>query len=275
MSLSVDNLRFHYPDVPVLRDVSFRVDTGDFLSLLGPNGSGKSTLLRLLDRILIPESGSITLKDRPLNSYTRRELARLVAYVPQDTTWVFPYTVFEVVLMGRSPYIGSSGFENADDLDCARAVMDLTDIGRLADKPITAISGGERQRALIARALCQQPEILLLDEPNAHLDINHQVEMFQILREQNEKNNLTIISVSHDLNLAAAFSKHVLLLSESSGNGSTIFADGTPREVLTESNISAVYRTPVLVDQLPDSPTVRISLMPQLSRAGKPAGGRH
>jgi len=153
--------------------------------------------------------------------------------------------------------------------------MDLTDIGRLADKPITAISGGERQRALIARALCQQPEILLLDEPNAHLDINHQVEMFQILREQNEKNNLTIISVSHDLNLAAAFSKHVLLLSESSGNGSTIFADGTPREVLTESNIAAVYRTPVLVDQLPDSPTVRISLMPQLSRAGKPAGGRH
>lgn len=268
MSLSVDNLRFRYPDVPVLRDISFHVGTGDFLSLLGPNGSGKSTLLRLLDRILVPESGTIALKGRPLNAYTRRELARLVAYVPQDTTWVFPYTVFEVVLMGRSPYIGSSGFENAADLDRARTVMNLTDIWHLAEKPITAISGGERQRALIARALCQEPEILLLDEPNAHLDINHQVEVFQILREQNERNNLTIISVSHDLNLAAAFSKSVLLLSGSSGSGSTIFAAGTPQDVLTESNIAAVYRTPVLVDQLPHSSAVRVSLMPTLSRAG-------
>ena len=270
MSLSVDNLRFHYPDVPVLRDISFDVTTGDFLSLLGPNGSGKSTLLRLLDRILIPEAGSIMLKGRRLEDYSRRDLARLVAYVPQDTTWAFPYTVFEVVLMGRSPYVGRSGFENSDDIDRARAMMELTDIGHLAGKLITAISGGERQRALIARALCQQPEILLLDEPNAHLDINHQVEIFQILKEQNERKNLTIISVSHDLNLAASFSKRVLLLSESGGDGATIFAFGTPHEVLTGPNIETVYRTPVLVDQLPGSSTVRISLMPQHSRAGSP-----
>ncbi len=267
MSLSVDNLRFHYPDVPVLRDISFSVTTGDFLSLLGPNGSGKSTLLRLLDRILIPEAGTITLKGRSLNDYSRRDLARLVAYVPQDTTWVFPYTVFEIVLMGRSPYVGRYGFENQDDIDRARALMELTDIGHLADKLITAISGGERQRTLIARALCQQPEILLLDEPNAHLDINHQIEIFQILKEQNQQKNLTIISVSHDLNLAAAFSKRVLLLSESGGNGSTIYALGTPQDVLTEFNIENVYHTPVLVDQLPRSSVVRISLMPQLSRA--------
>jgi iron complex transport system ATP-binding protein len=149
-------------------------------------------------------------------------------------------------------------------------MMELTDIGHLAGKLITAISGGERQRALIARALCQQPEILLLDEPNAHLDINHQVEIFQILKEQNERKNLTIISVSHDLNLAASFSKRVLLLSESGADGATIFAFGTPHEVLTGPNIETVYRTPVLVDQLPGSSTVRISLMPQHSRASSP-----
>ena len=273
MSLSVDNLRFHYPDVPVLRDISFAVATGDFFSLLGPNGSGKSTLLRLLDRILIPDAGTIMLKGRRLDDYSRRDLARLVAYVPQDTTWVFPYTVFEIVLMGRSPYVGRSGFENQDDIDRARSMMELTDIGHLADKLITAISGGERQRALIARALCQQPEILLLDEPNAHLDINHQVEIFQILQEQNQQKNLTIISVSHDLNLAASFSKRVLLLSDSGGDGSTIFAVGTPQEVLTGSNIEKVYHTPVLVDRLPDSSTVRISLMPRLFRAATPRGG--
>jgi iron complex transport system ATP-binding protein len=272
MSLSVDKLRFQYPDVPVLRDISFDVTTGDFLSLLGPNGSGKSTLLRLLDRILIPGAGSIALKGRGINTYSRRDLARLVAYVPQDTTWVFPYTVFEVVLMGRSPYVGRSGFENEDDIDRAHAMMQLTDIGHLADKLITAISGGERQRALIARALCQQPEILLLDEPNAHLDINHQVEIFQILREQNQQKNLTIISVSHDLNLAAAFSKRVLLLSELTEHGSTIFALGSPHEVLTESNIEKVYHTPVMVDELPRSSAVRISLMPQLIRGGNKGG---
>lgn len=272
MSLSVDNVRFHYPEVPVLRDISFDVTTGDFLSLLGPNGCGKSTLLRLLDRILIPDAGTITLKGRRLDEYSRRDLARLVAYVPQDTTWVFPYTVFEIVLMGRSPYVGRSGFENQDDIDQARSMMALTDISHLADKLITAISGGERQRALIARALCQQPEYLLLDEPNAHLDINHQVEIFQILKEQNQRTNLTIVSVSHDLNLAASFSSRVLLLSESGGNGSTIFSAGTPQEVLTSSNIERVYHTHVLVDQLPGSSAVRISLIPQQSRSVTPRG---
>jgi iron complex transport system ATP-binding protein len=266
MSLSVENLCFQFPDVPVLRDITFDVPTGDFLSLLGPNGSGKSTLLRLIDRILIPESGTITLKGRPTSNYSRSELARLVAYVPQETMWVFGYTVFEVILMGRSPYVGRLGFENRDDIDQAREMMRVTDVAHLADKSITAISGGERQRALIARALCQEPEILLLDEPNAHLDINHQVEIFQILKELNERRNLTIISVSHDLNLAAAFTKRALLLSESKGEGAMIFAIGTPQEVLTASTIEQVYHTPVLVDQLPESSTVRISLAPQVSR---------
>lgn len=268
MNLSVENLQFRYPGVPVLRDISFDVPAGDFLSLLGPNGSGKSTLLRLLDRVLLSQGGTITLNSRPLASFNRRELARIIAYVPQDTLWVFPYTVLEVVLMGRSPHVAQTGFENQQDIDIAREMMRLTDIDHLADKLITAISGGERQRVLIARALSQQPELLLLDEPNAHLDINHQVEIFQILQERNAQHHLTIVSVSHDLNLAAAFSKRALLLSQPDADGSSIFAIGAPREVLTESNIERVYQTPVLVDQLPSSSALRISLLPQTARRG-------
>ena len=270
MILSVENLSFRYPDVPVLRDISFELPAGDFLSLLGPNGSGKSTLLRLLDRILVPQRGRITLNDRSLDEYTRRDLAHRIAYVPQDAVWVFPYTVFEIVLMGRSPYVRYSGFESQHDLEIAWQMMRLTDIAHLADKLITAISGGERQRVLIARALSQQPEILLLDEPNAHLDISHQVEIFQILQEQNEQHNLTIISVSHDLNLAAAFSKRTLLLAASGSaatEGATVFAFGDPKEVLTELNIEQVFRTPVLVDQLPTSSSLRISLLPAAARS--------
>ena len=269
MTLSVQNLSFHYPDVPVLRDISFDLPEGDFLSLLGPNGSGKSTLLRLLDRILLPQSGTIDLDARPLNELSRRDLAKRIAYVPQDTLWVFPYTVLEVVLMGRSPYVGHSGFENAQDLEIAREAMQLTDIEHLAEKLITAISGGERQRVLIARALSQQPKILLLDEPNAHLDISHQIEIFHILREQNELRNLTIVSVSHDLNLAAAFSKRTLLLANTGNEGASIFAIGHPKDVLTRANIEEVYQTPVIVDQLPDSSAMRISLLPLASKKEK------
>ena len=283
MNLRVDHVAFRYHDLPVLRDVSFDVPSGDFLSLLGPNGSGKSTLLKLLNRILLPGEGNISLGDRPLNTLRRSEIARTVAYVPQDGLWVFPFTVLEVVLMGRSPYIGRFGFEGANDIELAHAVMNLVDIDHLAMKPITALSGGERQRVLIARALCQQPRILLLDEPNAHLDIAHQIDIFQILRREHEK-GLTILSVSHDLNLAATFSKRIMLLApqypdpdpagepadgrerqpfQSQAAGSTIVALGTPEEVLTESNILSVFHARVLVDRHPQASSIRISLIPE------------
>lgn len=270
MNLRVDHVSFRYPDLPVFRDLTFDVPSGDFLSLLGPNGSGKSTLLKLLDRILVPQEGTISLDGRPANSLHRKELARIIAYVPQDGTWVFPFTVLEVVLMGRSPYIGRFGFEQTHDLDIAESVMKLVDVLHLAQKPLTALSGGERQRVLIARALCQQPRIVLLDEPNAHLDIAHQIEIFKILRREHEK-GLTIISVSHDLNLAAAFSRRVMLLapeqqeigqpSASEPTGSTIAALGTPEEVLTEAMIESVFQTRVLVDSHPDNRSIRISLI--------------
>ena len=164
-ALSIDAVSFSYQRaVPILRDISFFVERGEFLSLVGPNGSGKTTLLRLLDRIFLPDRGSISLGDRPLARLSRTELARRIAFVPQDAGIQFPFTVYEIVLMGRSPHTRSMAFENAQDRAIAREMMALTDIDHLADQPITRLSGGERQRAFIARALAQQPEILLLDD---------------------------------------------------------------------------------------------------------------
>lgn len=268
--ISARDLSKRFGEKEVLRDVDVELARGGFLLVTGRNGSGKSTLLRLLDRILIPESGTIKLRGSDLSHLRRREIARAIAYVPQDTAWVFPFTVLQTVLMGRSPYLSDFGFESSTDLDIARSMMKLTDIEHLEDKPITALSGGERQRVLIARALTQQPHILLLDEPNAHLDLAHQLEVFEILREQNQRHHLTIISVSHDLNLAAAFSSRIAMLGckvdpERSGRfaGNTLYAVGTPVEVLNESNLKHIFRTDVIVDQHPRASSIRVSLVPR------------
>ncbi|MBP1657722.1 MAG: transporter related protein, partial [Bacteroidetes bacterium] len=181
--LTVDNVSFSYiSGTPTLRNVSLEVKRGEFLTLVGPNGSGKSTLLKLLDRIYLPDTGSIRLDEKALSAYARPDLARRIAYVPQDRDTAFPFTVEEIVLMGRAPHASGAMFESLHDRDIARRMMELTDIAHLASHPITNLSGGERQRAFIARALAQQPLVLLLDEPTAHLDIAHQVEIFRLLR---------------------------------------------------------------------------------------------
>ncbi len=255
-ALTVDNISFGYDrTVSVLRDVSFSVHRGEFLSFLGPNGSGKTTLLRLLDRIFLPLRGQILLDDRNLGKFSRSAIARQIAFVPQDGGVQFPFTVFEIVLMGRSPHTRGMAFENAHDREIARAMMQLTDIEHLAHQPITKLSGGERQRAFIARALAQQPEILLLDEPNAHLDISHQIEVFRLIRRLNTESGLTVVSVSHDLNLAATYSDRVGMLLCGS-----LVAMGTPHDVLTEGRIREVFRAEVLVDRHPATSTPRITL---------------
>jgi len=264
MRIRVSDICFRYSRWPVLQSISFGVGSGEFLSILGPNGSGKSTLLRLLARILLPESGSIDLGDRSLASYDRNELARLIGYVPQETNWFFPFTVMEAVLMGRTPYVGKLGFENREDIRQAEIAMEKTDIVHLASKPVTAISGGERQRVLVARALAQCPRILLLDEPNAHLDLSHQIDVFRILRKQQRERELTIVSVSHDLNLAAAYSTSVLLLGRNSmGGTNTVVATGSPGDVLTSDRIRSVFRTDVLVERSDPKGPVRISPTPE------------
>ncbi len=261
MQVQVSRLSFSYPRWPVLNDVTFEAKGGEFLSVLGPNGCGKSTLLRLIARILLPEVGTIVLGDRSLAGYERNDLARIIGYVPQEMNLLFPFTVMEMVLMGRTPYAGRWGFENEEDIVQAKTAMDQTDITHLAGKPMTAISGGERQRVLIARALAQRPKILLLDEPNAHLDLSHQIEIFRILQRQQRDQGITVVSVSHDLNLAAAFSTSVMLLgSAPSGEGNTVAAWGLPEQVLTAKRIRDVFHTDVRVDRQKKRGPVRISL---------------
>ena len=260
MHIRLDNVSFQYAERPVLDGVSFDVRRGDFLSILGPNGCGKSTLLRLMTGILKPQQGALFLDDRPLSGFHRKDLARLIGYVPQETAWLFPFTVMEVVLMGRTPYLHAWGFEAERDLEIARYALQQTDVLHLENKPITAISGGERQRVLIARALAQEPALLLLDEPNAHLDLYHQIEVFRILQRQREQQGTTVVSVSHDLNLAAAFSSTLVLMTERSpGTGNHVAACGPPAEVLTESSIQQVFHADVQVDRMKGSDTVRVS----------------
>ena len=255
--LSINDISFGYHrTIPTLRDVSFQVQKGEFLSVLGPNGSGKTTLLRLLDRIYIPRKGTIFLDGKNISSYSRSGLAKRIAFVPQDASILFPFTVFEVVLMGRSPHSRGALFESISDRETALEMMKKTDIAHLAHQPITTLSGGERQRVFIARALAQQPEILLLDEPNAHLDIAHQLEIFNIIKRLNTETGLTVVSVSHDLNLAAAYSDRIGMLVCGS-----LAALGTPREVLTEATIRSVFRTDVVVDRHPATSSPRVTLI--------------
>jgi iron complex transport system ATP-binding protein len=270
MLLRIDNLSFAYPGTPVLEDIGFSVEPGDFVSVVGPNGSGKTTLLKLLDRILVPQQGTIRFRERLLHDITRAELARRISYVPQETGWVFPFTVLDIVLMGRSPHLGRRVFEGADDIRIAHQAMELVDVARLAEHPITGISGGERQRVLIARALAQKPEMVLLDEPNAHLDLLHQLEIFAVLRDRNREEGLTVISVSHDLNLAAAFSSHVLLLGQMRDSGEAerapchVLAFGSPREVLTPPLLHESFGARVLVDRHPTVGSPRVTPDPTM-----------
>lgn len=256
-AIAVQNVSFSYRrSIPTLRDMSFAVEKGEFFSLLGPNGSGKTTALRLLNRILLPISGDIEFAGRKLSHFSRADLAKRIAFIPQDTTVQFPFTVMEIVLMGRAPHCRGKIFESETDRAIAEKMLALADVAHLAHQPITNLSGGERQRVFIARALAQEPEMLLMDEPNAHLDIAHQIAIFEIVKRLNKEQGLTVISVSHDLNLASAFSDRIGLLVCGS-----LVALGTPNEVLTEQRIHDAFNAQVLVDRHPSSNSPRISLV--------------
>lgn len=244
-----------------LRDLTCEVREGEILGIIGPNGSGKSTLLKLLGSILPPHRGTIRLQDRPLDSFSRRDLARIVAYVPQQSSVVFPFTLAEFVLMGRFPHrqaggvLGGFGWETAEDVRAAEQAMDAMEILRLADRAISDVSGGERQRAFIARALAQAPRVLLLDEPTVFLDLRHQVDICTIVRRLNREQGLTVVWVSHDLNLASQYCDRLLLLQEGA-----LARLGTPQAVLQPAVIESVYRCPVLVDRHPASGVPRVTL---------------
>jgi iron complex transport system ATP-binding protein len=230
---------FSYGERPLLRDVSFSAEAGQVLGVLGINGSGKTTLLRLLLGFLRPRMGEALLEGRAVHEYDRREFASRVAAVPQETAVDFPFTVSELVLLGRAPHLGALGLESRSDLAAAEAAMSDCGILPLASRPIHELSGGELRRASIARALAQQTPVLLLDEPTANLDLHHQVAIFSVLRREASRGR-TVLVVVHDVNAALAHCDRVILLHEG-----TIAAAGAPAEVLTESRVERVYGVPV------------------------------
>jgi iron complex transport system ATP-binding protein len=226
-----------------LAGVSFAVGPGEVFGVIGPNSAGKTTLLRLLTRVVAPSRGEIRLGGRPIARLPHAELARQIAVVPQDTPRPFPFSVEQLVLMGRYPHGPGRFFESDEDRARAREAMAATAVLELAGLPLEQLSGGERQRAMLARALAQQPRLLVLDEPTSHLDLRYQAETAGLLRRVNAERGMTVLLVSHDLNLAAEVCDRLLLL----GAG-RIARVGTPAEVLQRGVLEPVFDCPVVVD---------------------------
>ena len=244
-AIQTENLTFSYKDKPVLDGVSLSVERGEMVGFLGPNGSGKTTLLKIFSAVLRGR-GDVKVNGRSIETYGKRELSRLFAMVPQESQILFPYTVAEIVLMGRASYHSPLVLEGKKDLEVARASMELTDSLSFSDRYLHELSGGEKQRVIIARALAQEPQILLLDEPSAFLDLKHQVQVFELMRRLNREQGLTIVAALHDLNLAALFFPRLVMLRDGK-----VYRDGLPKEVLTEKTIEEVYGIRVRVE--PDS----------------------
>lgn len=244
--LDVREVRFSYSGRKVLDGVTFGVRKGEFLGVLGPNASGKTTLLRCITGTLVPSSGDVVLTGEKVSSLTRRELAKIVSVVPQDGFNQFDFTVEEFVAMGRLPYLRRFQKEQPEDWAKIRWAMHVTGIANLGSRLITTLSGGERQRATVAKALAQDPQVLALDEPTSHLDINYQIEMLDLIKKLNLERGLTVIAVLHDPNLASTYCDGVVLLSRGS-----VFAIGPPARVLTEETIGGLYGMRVTVIRHP------------------------
>lgn len=238
-----------------LAPLSLTVGHGEIVGVIGPNSAGKTTLIRLLTRVVRPSAGEILLDGRPLASLPAAALAREIAVVPQELPQAFPFTVEQLVLMGRYPHDPGRYFEGEDDRAVARAAMAATGVLDLAARPLDELSGGERQRAVLARALAQEPRLLVLDEPTAHLDLRYQAECVGLLRRLNRERRMTVVLVAHDLNLAAEVCDRLLLLS--AGRVARI---GPPEQVLEEELLRAVYGCDVVVDKSPSGARPRVQV---------------
>lgn len=234
--IDIKNLSWSYPSKEVFSSITTSIKSGSFTSIIGPNGVGKTTLLRLLTRWLVPESNTVFINGKDINSHSRKELGRTVAFVKQDIGNQVNLPVIDIVLMGRYPHNSRFSTTSKTDKDIVIQALHQTHTLHLKDRLFTTLSSGEMQRVFIARALAQQTEILLLDEPIAHLDLMHQIQILRLLKGLQQDKGLTVISVLHDLNYAAQCSTSVILFY----NG-TIFAQGSPGHVLKRENIQAVY----------------------------------
>ena len=258
--LELDNTAAGYGPRSVVQDISLRIASGERVGLLGPNGAGKTTLLRLLGGLLAPQSGGVKMKDRAMGEWPGRERAKILAGVPQQLGAPVPLRVYDVAATGRLPHAGDwSALREADEaaISAALAAVDMTD---KSDRLMDELSAGERQRAWIAMALAQQPEILLLDEPTAHLDIHHAWHLMELLSAWADERKLTVVFSTHDLNLAAAFCSRVVLLKDG-----RILADGPPVEVLATETLRIAFAHPLDVQIIEGTPRVT----PQRLRAAK------
>lgn len=236
MDIDVKDVCLGYGRKVVLEGLSFRVGAGEMVGLIGPNGCGKSTVIRALSRIIVPHSGRLSLNGQDITRLPRQELARRLAVVPQMPLLPSAFTAFEIVLMGRNPHLGLFQYEGPKEIAIAWRAMEKTGTQVLADRRVGELSGGEIQSLLIARALAQETQAILLDEPTANLDIGRQGEILEMLKALCRENKLAVLAALHDLNLAAQYCDRLLLL-----NDGHLFAEGTPGEVITADSIAAVY----------------------------------
>lgn len=254
--LRLRGVGFDYGSTPVLRNLSLEVRQGELLGILGPNGSGKSTLLGLMDGILKPQQGDVEVQGVPLRNLGRGAIARRVAMVAQENQFRFSFSVMQVVLMGRFPHLKWLRPEGEQDLAVARGALEVTHCLGLADRPIHALSGGERQRVLIARALAQEPQAILLDEPTSFLDLKFKREIFRLIGRLSREQGLSVVVVSHDIDLVAQYCSRVLMLKDG-----TVFEVGEPHQVITAPNIEAVFDCPVRVEPHPVTGRPRVSVL--------------
>ena len=250
----LDHATVHYGAGAVLDGVSIEIHHRETVAVVGPNGSGKSTLLRVLAGLVEPMGGSATLHGTPLTRLTPRERAQQIAYVPQDTSVPFEFSVRDIVAMGRSPYLSPWGFESREDEAAIDEAIDVMELAPFASRSILEVSGGERQRAVIARALAQKPAVLLLDEPGANLDLRYQVALHALLARLNQATGLTTVTVSHDLNAVAASNRIVALVD------GRVRAMGPPDRVLTEAIIRETFGCRALVDSHPRTGRPRVTV---------------
>ena len=246
VAVEVQHLSAAYQGVPVLKEVSFSIPNNTFFIIIGPNGTGKSTLMKAMTGIVPPLEGQVRILGTRLGEYSRKALAREVAYVPQMVTVDFPFTVQEILLMGRSPHLGILGVTGDEDQEIIRRAAAFTDTAHLLTRRLHQLSGGEQQRVMIAKALCQEPRIIFLDEPTASLDIAHQIRIMDLMQRLRAENDTTVVMVSHDLNLAALYGDTLMLLAQ--GKVQQI---GRPETVLTYPVLEAAYGCKLLVDKNP------------------------
>ena len=244
--LRLQQIRLAYNERIVLHDVSFGIKAGELVGVVGPNGSGKSTLIKGITRVMPLKNGCVYVNETDISTMRQEELARFVAVVPQHMSLPEAFTSFEVVLMGRTPHLGFLRYEGQKDIDITVKAMEITDTWHFAQRRVGELSGGEKQRLTIARALTQQPEIILLDEPTSHLDINYQIETLELISRLCHNEQVAVLAAVHDLNLAAQYCDRIIML-----NQGKIYAEGSATEVVTPANVKEVYGADVCISAHP------------------------